>query len=32
MVMGIHEYNRCTHKYLYLFMKFKDFTSMSGVL
>jgi hypothetical protein len=32
MIIVIHKYNRCTYEYLYLFMKFKDFMSMSGVL
>ena len=32
MIIGIHEYNRYIYKYLYLFIKFKDFTIKSRVL
>jgi hypothetical protein len=31
MIIGIYEYSRCIHEYLYLFMKFKDFMNMLGV-
>jgi hypothetical protein len=32
MIIGIYEYSRYIYKYLYLFMKFKDFINMLGVL
>jgi hypothetical protein len=32
MIIGIHEYNHYIHKYLYLFIKFKDFMVISPVL
>jgi hypothetical protein len=31
IIYGIHEYNRRIHKYLYVFMKFKEITAMSPV-